>query len=756
MLRPHSTPVSSLIRAANVLAVRRALGLLLVLLSGLMLAASAADARTRTHRPVADGSVRADQPGASAGTRRAMRVASDPRGVAYLRFRVSGVGRRVVRRALLRVYVSDGDRAGLELRRASRRSWSERSLTYRTRPRVGPVLSTSADPGGRWVTFNATAAVRRDGTVPLAVGPPEATSSTLAAREDRGRAPQLIVRTESEVQPAFPLRTAFYDARDPYAIAGNRHHPRPRPYGAGRRSTFRRQLAALDYGNFETAVIPWDAATPGSDVPVRNALAATRAAGGRFRWAAMLNLEAFGDPSSAEIAAALAELDGKFTRDRAYLRTRRRPVVFVTTGAEDSCAAAARWKRGNVIGAHLVMDTVRGYTRCGAKPGDWIPYEPDRSTARTGRTAYSISAGYFPVTSTRAVVRRDFSRWAARVRLLRRARARWQLVHSFNNTADGSSIENATEWLSPTGYGWYLDILRAGGAVPKEKNNQLISAVGDIVCDPSNQHFNNGQGVGDKCRHAAVYDLMKNRPLDAFLPLGDLQYETGQYGAWAAGYDRTFGNLRSITRPVTGNHEYLARPMDGKGYFDYWNGPDEFSGRGGDRDKGYYSFNLGKWHLVALNTNCSKVGGCGFGSRQERWLRADLAANPTACSIFYAHHPRFSAGGEGPTTRHNALLRAFREYGGDIVLAGHDHDYERFRMQTETGAADPNGGMRHFVIGTGGKNLIPFVKNEIGSVVRDDKSYGTAEFTLKNRSYSWEFKPIAGHRFRDSGSANCH
>ena len=301
-----------------------------------------------------------------------------------------------------------------------------------------------------------------------------------------------------------------------------------------------------------------------------------------------------------------------------------------------------------------------------------------------------------------------------------------------------------------------LDILHERGKTPKEAQTRTVGAVGDIACDQSNQYFNNGNGVGEKCRHRAVYDLLRSWPLDAFLMLGDGQYETGQFGSWAASYDRTFGNLRPITYPAAGNHDYLALPRDGTGYFDYWNGPGNFTGQAGDRDKGYFSFDLGSWHIITLNTNCSKAGGCQTGSPQERWLRADLQKNPRACTMAFFHHPLFSGGGEGSATRAIAIWRALDDFGVEVVLGGHNHDYERFRMQTESGAPDPSGGIREFVVGTGGKNLIPFIRNAAGTVVRNDTTYGALQMTLRNRSYSWKFEPVLGKTFRDAGTADCH
>ena len=127
------------------------------------------------------------------------------------------------------------------------------------------------------------------------------------------------------------------------------------------------------------------------------------------------------------------------------------------------------------------------------------------------------------------------------------------------------------------------------------------------------------------------------------------------------------------------------------------------SGRAGDRSKGYYSFDIGTWHLIVINSNCASIGGCGSGSPQEQWLRADLAAHPSVCTMAYWHHPRFSSGGHGDNSSMQPIWQALYDYRADLVLAGHDHDYERFGPQTPAGVLENARGVRSFVVGTGGK-----------------------------------------------------
>jgi hypothetical protein len=240
--------------------------------------------------------------------------------------------------------------------------------------------------------------------------------------------------------------------------------------------------------------------------------------------------------------------------------------------------------------------------------------------------------------------------------------------------------------------------------------------------------------------------------------LGDEQYCCGSLAQFTAAYDRTWGRFKAFTHPVPGNHEY-ATP-GAAGYFDYFDGIGNFTGPVGDRDKGYYSFDVGGWHLVALNSNCGALAlgpaksGCAAGSPQEEWLRADLAGHPSACTIAYWHHPRFSSG-----VSHDAMGAIWSDLyaaGAEIALSGHDHHYERFLPQDAIGVADLKRGVAQFIVGTGGRSFasarLPLTNSQ---VLRND-TFGVLELTLHVASYDWRFVPEAGKTFTDSGSGPCH
>ena len=288
----------------------------------------------------------------------------------------------------------------------------------------------------------------------------------------------------------------------------------------------------------------------------------------------------------------------------------------------------------------------------------------------------------------------------------------------------------------------------------------VIGAAGDIACDPDLTRFGTGLGTSDACHMLQTSDLLLKMDLSAVIPLGDLQYENGTLDKFQRSYDPTWGRLKAQTRPVVGNHEY--RTPGAAGYFDYFNGVGVFDGPAGARDKGYYSYDLGAWHVVTLNSQCSHApadnpyqGDCAAGSPQEQWLRADLAAHPARCTLAVWHHPWFSSGLPGVNDRVQPLFQALYDNGVDVLLTGHDHGYERFAPMDAAFKRDPALGVRQFVVGTGGKNEEMRRNPQPNSEVRGEGSFGVLEMTLRPTAYKWEFKRDGG-RFADSGANACH
>ena len=229
----------------------------------------------------------------------------------------------------------------------------------------------------------------------------------------------------------------------------------------------------------------------------------------------------------------------------------------------------------------------------------------------------------------------------------------------------------------------------------RARADPLIAAAGDIACDTSSAFFNDGVGTADRCRQKYTSDLLVQVSPTAVLTLGDNQYHVGSLSDFNASFDPTWGRLKPIIHPAIGNHEYGT--AGARGYFDYFNGPGNQSGPAGERDKGYYSFDIGSWHLIALNSECERIdrgaaaNGCAEGSPQESSLRSDLAAHPSSCTLAYWHRPRFNSGFRGNHPETQAFWQALHEAGADIVLSGDAHDYERFAPQDASGNLDLDG-----------------------------------------------------------------
>lgn len=250
----------------------------------------------------------------------------------------------------------------------------------------------------------------------------------------------------------------------------------------------------------------------------------------------------------------------------------------------------------------------------------------------------------------------------------------------------------------------------------------------------------------DSKRDEATARLLARIPGTVFT-LGDNAQIKGTRSEFRNCFHPSWGDHKKRMKPSVGNHEYYTA---GAGpYYEY------FGKRAGTRGRGYYSYDRGAWHVVVLNSNCKHVGGCGRHSAQGRWLRRDLRANPSRCTISYFHHPLFSS--NAPTTAVRPLWRMLHERGADVILSGHAHSYERFAPQTPAGRRDDARGIRQFVVGTGGyPPLKPFGPRPAHSQVRNDKTPGVLRLTLRSGSYSWKFVPIAGRTFTDSGSDRCH
>jgi hypothetical protein len=220
---------------------------------------------------------------------------------------------------------------------------------------------------------------------------------------------------------------------------------------------------------------------------------------------------------------------------------------------------------------------------------------------------------------------------------------------------------------------------------------------------------------------------------------GDNTYNNGTYTEYVNCYDPTWGRHKARTQPVPGNHEYNT--SGAAGYFQYFNNIDP-----------YYAYNLGTWRIYALNSEIDASAA----SPQVAWLQADLAANPNLCVLAYWHKPRWSSGStHGNNATMQTMWQVLSNAGAELVLNGHEHNYERFAEMGASGSAISQG-LREFVVGTGGAGLYPFGPILSTSQVHDNSAFGVLKLTLNAGSYDWQFVPVAGATFTDSGGSTCH
>jgi len=287
---------------------------------------------------------------------------------------------------------------------------------------------------------------------------------------------------------------------------------------------------------------------------------------------------------------------------------------------------------------------------------------------------------------------------------------------------------------------------RQGHAHATTPPDPLIAAAGDIACDPSSSNFRNGNGTSSSCKQKATSDLVRSEPIDAVLALGDNQYQCGSTQQFQQSFDPSWGRFKAMIHPVPGDNEYESGsgcPRDAAGYFQYF-------GAAAGNSRGDTAFTLGKWRLIGLNAECGHAGGCGASSPQATFLRTELGT--ATCTVVYWHQPYYNG-----TSRTSSSYRAFWDIlyaqHADIVLNGHLHNYARFAPQDAGGHVDQAGGVRQFIVGTGGRSL--FSLDGSRNVETTTKQYGILELRLHATSYHWAFVNTAG-TVVDSGDADCH
>ena len=317
---------------------------------------------------------------------------------------------------------------------------------------------------------------------------------------------------------------------------------------------------------------------------------------------------------------------------------------------------------------------------------------------------------------------------------------------AWSSTNTGVATVSSTGLVTGVGAGTASIRATAGGktgtasitvpAPPPPAGTEILVGAGDIASCSSS---------GDEAT-ANVLDGISG----TIFTLGDNAYERGTSTEYAECYGSSWGRHKGRTKPTPGNHEYGT--TGAAGYFAY------FGSAAGAQGQGYYSYDLGAWHIIVLNSNtsCSTIS-CAADSPQGQWLRTDLQLNSKPCTLAYWHHPRFNSGAQhGNNTSVAPFWDLLYQYGADVVLNGHEHLYERFAPQRPDATADPNG-IRQFTVGTGGKEHYSFKSVlEPNSEKRNSTADGVLKLTLRATDYSWEFVAAAGSSFTDTGTGTCH
>ena len=465
-------------------------------------------------------------------------------------------------------------------------------------------------------------------------------------------------------------------------------------------------------------------------------------------------------PTAAELRADFDSL-AALAANPAWLRVGGKPVLFIyNTKAEGSCAGINRVLTASAGRFYLNAKVFSKYRKCGRQPHSWHQYGPATPYIKQRTQSAIISPGFFKHDEAAPRLARDIARFRADLARQVQSGAQWQLTTSFNEWGEGTSVEPAEEWQSASGMGIYLDAMRAayvgdGNGTPRSSatspspraptvaartpsvsTDPVVAAAGDIACEPDKE-------PGESCQHEAVSDkILADDAISAVLTLGDNQYEEGDAGDFAKSFDVTWGRFKEKIKPVAGNHEYET--SEAAGYFDY------FGPAAGDPAKGYYSYEVGAWHFVALNSEI----GTGPNSAQVAWLKADLKAHPNKCVAALFHRPRWSTGEHGGSEEVAPFVEALYEAKAELILSGHDHNYERFVPLNPAGERDAARGITQIVSGQGGKGHRSIAGGPM-TVTKDNSSYGYSRLVLHKDSLDGSFVSAVGS-YTDSFTIKCH
>jgi calcineurin-like phosphoesterase family protein/Big-like domain-containing protein len=660
-----------------------------------------------TLTPVADAFVDASQPNTNFGTNVKLRTDGSPVVRSYMRFNVQGFAPGATR-ATLRLFATTSLNTGLQVASVANTTWGEATITATNAPAVGSTIATTPPPQANTrSSVDVTDAISGSGPITFALTSTNATAEALASRETGANGPQLVLASADTAAPT-PALTQPPDGSTTTDTT---------PVFAG--------TAGTATGDSSTVSIPVWEGTGTSGIPLATLTATVDSGTGAFSVEPAKALEGGTYTARADQDDAAGNHGHSAAAFVVDVPDTTAPDVSLTTPV---AGATLSDPTPTLAGTAATRASDSSSVRVRVWAGSDTSSSPvvDETTTRAANGSFSVDA---PVA-----------------------------------LADGDYTARADQDDAASNHGHSAEV-----AFTISATDPTIAAAGDIACKP-------GANTTTVCKQGATSDLLLQLGPDAVLALGDTQYDAGEYPNYLQMFDPSWGRVKQNIFPVLGNHEYgnstnagcdVTTAGDPRsyacGYFDYFNGKGNLAGRAGQRGQGYYAFDVGQWRIYAMNSNCGRSGApnCSSTGAQVQWLRSDLEANPRQCQVMFMHHPMFSSDVRNfDTEAYRDTLRpmwtAFNDHGGDLVLTGHTHFYERFQPMTPQGAVDTNG-IQSIIVGTGGKDLQqPSSPPEPNRAVQSSTSFGVLELTLHSSSYEWRFVPIAGQTFTDSGSRGCH